>query len=90
MRGMKNSTVARKLTALRTFFRFLCREGVLGASPVHGVAAPEVEQRLGHSFPEKIEEAMSFRRRRRLAVRETVLSSKSFTGAACVWVNSSS
>lgn len=59
MRGMKNSTVARKLTALRTFFRFLCREGVLAASPAHGVATPEVEQRPRPQLPlEKIEEAI--------------------------------
>ena len=59
MRGMKNSTVARKLTTLRTFFRFLCREGVLVASPTHGVATPQVEQRPRPQLPlEKIEEAI--------------------------------
>ncbi len=59
MRGMKNSTVARKLATLRTFFRFLCREGVLVASPVHGVATPEVEQRPRPQLSlEKIEEAI--------------------------------
>ncbi|MEE3235556.1 MAG: tyrosine-type recombinase/integrase [Candidatus Latescibacterota bacterium] len=32
-RGLKNSTLARKLTALRTFFRFLCREKMIVANP---------------------------------------------------------
>ena len=59
MRGMKNSTMARKLTALRTFFRFLCREGVLAANPASGVAAPVVEQRPRPQLSlEKIEEAI--------------------------------
>ncbi len=59
LRGMKNSTVARKLTALRSFFRFLCRQGVLAANPAHGVAAPVVEVRPRPQLPlEKIEEAI--------------------------------
>jgi integrase/recombinase XerC len=59
LRGMKNSTVARKLTALRSFFRFLCREGVLTASPAHGIATPEVEVRPRPQLPlDKIEEAI--------------------------------
>ena len=31
--GLKKSSAARKLASLRTFFRYLCREGVLDANP---------------------------------------------------------
>ena len=41
------SSVARKLSALRTFFRYLQREQIIAASPLSGVAAP----RLGRHIP---------------------------------------
>ena len=37
-----SATVGRKLSALRTFFRFLCREGVMTADPLTGVANPKI------------------------------------------------
>ena len=59
MRGMKNSTMARKLTTLRTFFRFLCREGVIAANPASGISAPVIEQRPRPQLSlEKIEQAI--------------------------------
>lgn len=42
-----SASVARKLSALRTFFRYLKREGVLSADPMSGVASPK----LGHHIP---------------------------------------
>lgn len=36
-----SSTVGRKLSALRTFFRYLCREGILSSDPLIGVANPK-------------------------------------------------
>lgn len=42
-----SASVARKLSALRTFFRFLRREKVIATDPVIGVAGPK----LGHSIP---------------------------------------
>jgi len=42
-----SASVARKLSALRTFFRFLRREKVITSDPVAGVAGPK----LGHPIP---------------------------------------
>ncbi len=42
----RRSTIARKLAALRTFFRFLVREGVLAANPGELVATPRQEKYL--------------------------------------------
>jgi integrase/recombinase XerC len=42
----KKSTIGRKLAALRTFFRYLVREGVLRANPGELVATPKQEKHL--------------------------------------------
>jgi len=42
----KKSSIARKLAALRTFFQFLVREGVLEANPAKLVATPRREKKL--------------------------------------------
>ncbi len=42
----KKSSIHRKIAALRTFFRFLCREGVLEINPAKLVASPHVERKL--------------------------------------------
>jgi integrase/recombinase XerC len=42
----KKVTVARKLSTLRSFFRFLVRKGILGASPAEHVPTPRAEKRL--------------------------------------------
>lgn len=39
-------TIARKLACLRSFFKFLCRDGYLKTNPASGVATPKVEKRL--------------------------------------------
>jgi integrase/recombinase XerC len=45
-RGEAATSVARKVSALRTFARYLRREGVLTQDPTAAVAAPRREQRL--------------------------------------------
>ncbi len=42
----KKSSVHRKVAALRTFFRFLCREAILEINPAKLVASPHVERKL--------------------------------------------
>ena len=48
MRGRNYSkrTIARKLASLRSFFKFLYREGYLKANPASGVATPKLEKKL--------------------------------------------
>jgi integrase/recombinase XerC len=43
---IKKATVGRKLAAVRTFFRFLVREGVVNNNPAAGVRAPKREKPL--------------------------------------------
>jgi integrase/recombinase XerC len=44
--GLKKSSAARKLAGLRTFFRYLCREGVLERNPARSLLAPRTERRI--------------------------------------------
>ena len=39
-------TIARKLSCLRSFFRFLCREGTLAHNPAAAIPTPRLEKRL--------------------------------------------
>lgn len=58
-KGLKASTVARKLAALRSLFRYLCREGALVTNPAGAVASPLVERALPRHLPvEQVAEAM--------------------------------
>lgn len=56
-RGLSKTSVGRHLSALRTFFRFLSREGQVSANPARAVATP----RVGRSLPRtlSVEEASS-------------------------------
>jgi len=52
------SSIARKLAALRTFFQFLVREGMLELNPAKLVATPKLEKKLPNHL--SIEEAVRF------------------------------
>ncbi len=45
-RGISRRTAARKLATLRSFFRFLCREGYFASDPTVGLRTPRLEKRL--------------------------------------------
>ena len=47
-RGVRRSTVARKLASLRSFYRHLVRQGRLDRSPAAMVATPKLERLLPH------------------------------------------
>lgn len=44
--GCAPTTTARKMSSLRSFFRFLLREGVVAANPFHGLLLPRKTRRL--------------------------------------------
>lgn len=45
-RGLKKASSARKLAGLRTFFRWLCREGILTRNPARALLSPRTEKRI--------------------------------------------
>ena len=45
-RGLSSRSIQRRLSAARTFFRFLQREGAVKKSPVDAVSAPKAKKRL--------------------------------------------
>ena len=48
--GLKTSTQARKLAAVRALFRYLCREGVVPANPAAGLPTPETTVSLPNTI----------------------------------------
>ena len=51
--GLKSVSAARKLATLRTFFRYLCREGVLDRNPARSLLSPRLEKRVPTYLDEK-------------------------------------
>jgi tyrosine recombinase XerC len=45
-RNIKKTSIARKLSSLRTFFKFLCREGLLKVNPLLLVSRPKLDKYL--------------------------------------------
>ncbi len=50
--GYAKSTIARRIAAVRSWFRFLCRQGVVKNSPVEGLRGPRQDSKLPHFMPE--------------------------------------
>ncbi len=46
--GYARSTIARRLAAIRSWCRFLCRQGALSANPATGLRGPRQDKRLPH------------------------------------------
>jgi integrase/recombinase XerC len=45
-KGLRKVSAARKLASLRTFFRYLCREGILERNPARPLLSPRLERRI--------------------------------------------
>ena len=50
-RGLRGSTVSRKLAVIRSFFRFLCRGGIATDNPAANVACPPVPPKVVKTLP---------------------------------------
>jgi integrase/recombinase XerC len=48
LKGRRKATVSRKLSALRTFFKYLQRQGVVARNPARLAPSPKVEKNLPH------------------------------------------
>jgi integrase/recombinase XerC len=58
--GLSRSTMARKLAALRSFVRYLCRENILQGNPIAAVATPKQDKKLPRFlYPVEVEMLMS-------------------------------
>ncbi|MCS7015185.1 MAG: tyrosine recombinase XerC [Gemmatales bacterium] len=73
--GYSRSTIARRLAALRAWFRFLCRQEVLEENPTEGIRSPRREQRIPAFLTETdTEKLLAYPHRQgRLAARDRAL-----------------
>jgi integrase/recombinase XerC len=46
--GYAKSTIARRLAAIRSFGKYLCREGILAANPAEALRGPRQDKKLPH------------------------------------------
>src|SRR5262249_31414210 len=46
--GYAKTTIARRIAAVRSWCRFLCRQGVLTANPADGLRGPRQDRKLPH------------------------------------------
>jgi tyrosine recombinase XerC len=51
--GQSRRTIARRLSCLRSFFRYLCREGTLERNPAEPVPTPRLDKRLPSFLDER-------------------------------------
>src|SRR5947209_14573847 len=50
--GYAKTTIARRVAALRSWCRFLCRQGTLTENPADGLRAPRQDKKLPHFLSE--------------------------------------
>jgi len=54
--GFSRRSIARKLSALRSFYKYLCRENILARNPMTGVSTPKLEKKLPEFlYPDEVE-----------------------------------
>jgi integrase/recombinase XerC len=51
-KGYAKTTIARRIAAVRSWFRFLCRQGLVKQNPADGLRAPRQDKKLPHFLSE--------------------------------------
>jgi integrase/recombinase XerC len=73
-RGGSARTIARRLSALRSFFNYLIREGELKSNPAAGIQAPRAKKRLPDTIDvDQMTRLLSFRADETLGVRDKAI-----------------
>ncbi len=73
-RGAAPRSISRRLSALRTFFGYLIREGVLKTNPAVGIQAPKASKRLPSTLDvDAMNRLLSFRCDERLSARDKAM-----------------
>jgi integrase/recombinase XerC len=73
-RGAAPRTISRRLSALRSFFQFLIREGELRANPANEIRAPKAKKRLPETIDvDQMTRLLSFRTDEQLGVRDKAI-----------------
>jgi integrase/recombinase XerC len=68
------SSIARKISCLRSFFKFLCREGYIQNNPIVGVSTPKREKRLPEFlYPEELENLLKLPDQSILGLRDQAI-----------------
>ena len=52
--GYAKTTIARRIAGVRSWFRFLCRQGTLTANPADGLRGPRQDKKLPHFLGENV------------------------------------
>ncbi|HFE39136.1 MAG TPA: tyrosine recombinase XerC [Gammaproteobacteria bacterium] len=73
-KGLSAKSIQRKLSSLRSYFRFLMRENVIEANPVEGVKAPKAEKRLPNVLDvDQIQQLFTQEESRPLLIRDMAM-----------------
>jgi integrase/recombinase XerC len=80
-RGLKGRSIQRRLAALRAFFSFLQREGVLQRNPAIEIRAPKAGKRLPHTLDvDQMAQLLDFKPGNALEVRDLALMELFYSG----------
>jgi integrase/recombinase XerC len=73
-KGIAGRSVQRELSALRTFFRYLLREGAAASNPAQGVRAPKTARKLPATLdPDQLARLLDEPGDERLAIRDAAM-----------------